>query len=174
MDFRILGPLEVADGDATVALGGVRQRTLLAILQLNANEVVSADRLIHELWGERSPECGRSALQPVLVHIDDLQWAEPLLLDLLDHIVELSRDAPILLLCTARPELPEDRSTWGGGKLNATTMMLEPLGTAECDALLVQLGHDLDPPARARRQRERGKPTVPGGDVGACARDRQP
>jgi class 3 adenylate cyclase len=88
--------------------------------------------------------------RPVLVHIDDLQWAEPLLLDLLDHIVELSRDAPILLLCTARPELLEDRSTWGGGKLNATTMMLGPLGTAECDALLVQLGDDLDPPARAR------------------------
>ena len=63
VEFRILGPLEVADGDATVALGGVRQRTLLAILVLNANEVVSADRLIDELWGERSPESGRSALQ---------------------------------------------------------------------------------------------------------------
>ena len=63
MEFRILGPLEVIDGDATVALGGVRQRTLLAILVLNANEVVSADRLIDGLWGERSPESGRSALQ---------------------------------------------------------------------------------------------------------------
>jgi DNA-binding SARP family transcriptional activator len=88
--------------------------------------------------------------RPVLAHIDDLQWAEPLLLDLLDHIVELSRDTPILLLCTARPELLEDRSTWGGGKFNATTMMLEPLGPAACEALLVQLGDDLDPPARAR------------------------
>ncbi|MGZ6638050.1 MAG: BTAD domain-containing putative transcriptional regulator [Solirubrobacteraceae bacterium] len=63
MEFRILGPLEVADGDATLALGGVRQRTLLAILLLHANEVVSADRLIDELWGEHSPESGRSALQ---------------------------------------------------------------------------------------------------------------
>ena len=63
MEFRILGPLEVADGDVNVALGGVRQRALLAILVLNANEVVSADRLIDELWGERSPESGRSALQ---------------------------------------------------------------------------------------------------------------
>ena len=88
--------------------------------------------------------------RPLLVHIDDLQWAEPLLLDLLDHIVELSRDAPIVLLCTARPELLEDRPAWGGGKLNATTMMLEPLGTADCEALLVQLGNELDPPARAR------------------------
>ena len=63
MDFRILGPLEVADGDATVALGRVRQRTLLAILLLNANEVISADSPIDELWSERSPESGRCALQ---------------------------------------------------------------------------------------------------------------
>ena len=87
---------------------------------------------------------------PVLVHIDDLQWAEQLLLDLLDHVVELSRDAPILVLCTARPELLEDRPAWGGGKLNATTMMLEPLGTAECQALLMHLGNDLDPTERTR------------------------
>lgn len=63
MEFRILGPLEVADGDVAMALGGVKQRALLAIFLLNANEVVSADRLIDELWGEHAPESGRSALQ---------------------------------------------------------------------------------------------------------------
>ena len=57
MDFRILGPLEVTDGDAIVALGGVRERTLPAILLLNANEVVSAARLIDELWRERRSTC---------------------------------------------------------------------------------------------------------------------
>ena len=91
-----------------------------------------------------------AAERPVVLHVDDLQWAEPMLLDLLDHVVELSRDTPILVLCTARPELLEDRPAWGGGKLNATTMMLEPLRTAECEALLVELGDELDPPARAR------------------------
>jgi DNA-binding SARP family transcriptional activator len=63
LEFRILGPLEVADGDVVVPLGGARQRALLAILLLNANEVVSSDRLIDELWGERSPDSGRTALQ---------------------------------------------------------------------------------------------------------------
>jgi DNA-binding SARP family transcriptional activator len=63
MDFRILGPLEVADGDETLPVGGAKQRALLAILLLSANEVVSSDRLIDELWGERSPESGRAALQ---------------------------------------------------------------------------------------------------------------
>ena len=50
-----------------------------------------------------------------------------MLLDLLDHIADLSRDAPILLLCTTRPEILEARSAWGGGKLSATTLRLQPL-----------------------------------------------
>ncbi len=63
MDFRILGPLEVADGDSLVALTGAKQRALLAALLLRANEVVSADRLIDDLWGEQTPDSGRTALQ---------------------------------------------------------------------------------------------------------------
>src|SRR6516165_7645870 len=63
MEFRILGPLEVADGDEIVALASAKQRALLAILLLNANQVVSSDRLIDELWGEQSPESERTALQ---------------------------------------------------------------------------------------------------------------
>ena len=63
MEFRILGPLEVADGDRAVPLAGAKQRALLAVLLLSANEVVSSDRLIDDLWGEQSPESGRAALQ---------------------------------------------------------------------------------------------------------------
>ena len=55
MDYRILGPLEVRDGGRPLALGGERQRAVLAILLLHRNEVVSADRLIDELWGESPP-----------------------------------------------------------------------------------------------------------------------
>ena len=50
MDFKILGPLEVLDGERRVAIGGARQRALLALLLLHANEVVSSDRLLAELW----------------------------------------------------------------------------------------------------------------------------
>jgi class 3 adenylate cyclase/DNA-binding SARP family transcriptional activator len=87
---------------------------------------------------------------PLILHIDDLQWAQPMLLDLIDHVADLSRGAPILLLCTARPELLEDRPAWGGGKLNATALLLEPLATADCEQLLDQLGDGLLPDARAR------------------------
>ena len=88
--------------------------------------------------------------RPLIVHVDDLQWAEPMLLDMLDHITDLSRGAPILLLCTARPELLEDRPGWGGGKLNATTLLLKPLGAADCEQLLDQLGDGLLPELRSR------------------------
>ncbi len=88
--------------------------------------------------------------RPTILHIDDLQWGEPMLLDLLDHIVELSRGTPILLLCAARPELLEDRPGWGGGKLNATTVLLEPLATGDCESLLDLLGDGLDPEPRSQ------------------------
>ncbi len=88
--------------------------------------------------------------RPVVWYVDDLQWAEPTLLDLVDHVSDLSRGAPILLLCTARPELLEDRPSWGGGKFNATTALLEPLATAESEALLDKLADGLDAEARAR------------------------
>ena len=63
MEFRILGPLEAIEGNSRVPLVGSRQRALLAVLLLNGNEVVSADRLLDELWGEEAPASGKTALQ---------------------------------------------------------------------------------------------------------------
>jgi DNA-binding SARP family transcriptional activator len=61
MDFRLLGPLEVAGEDGPLALGGIKQRSLLAMLLLHANQVVSTDRLIDALWGASPPfTCGKS------------------------------------------------------------------------------------------------------------------
>jgi DNA-binding SARP family transcriptional activator len=62
MKFLILGPLEAFDGDRILALGGPKQRALLAMLLLHANEVVSSDRLIDALWGEVGSEDGAKAL----------------------------------------------------------------------------------------------------------------
>ena len=63
MEFRILGPLEVSDERGQVSLGGGKPRALLAVLLLHPNEVVSADRLIDELWGEDSSERAAAALR---------------------------------------------------------------------------------------------------------------
>jgi DNA-binding SARP family transcriptional activator len=63
MEFRLLGPLEVADGERTVAIGAGKRRSLLALLLLRPNEVTPADRLIDELWGERPPATAPKSLQ---------------------------------------------------------------------------------------------------------------
>jgi DNA-binding SARP family transcriptional activator len=62
MDFRILGSLEVWDGDRQLDLGGSKRRAVLALLVLHANEVVGTDRLIDQLWGDRAPRNAAAAL----------------------------------------------------------------------------------------------------------------
>jgi DNA-binding SARP family transcriptional activator len=63
VEYRILGPLEVVDGDQPLPLGGRQQRALLALLLLRANEVVATDTLIDRLWGERPPATAAKVLQ---------------------------------------------------------------------------------------------------------------
>jgi len=77
--------------------------------------------------------------RPLVVLFDDLQWAEPTFLDLIEHVTDWARDAPLLILCLARPDLLELRPAWGGGKLNATTVLLEPLTETETDELIERL-----------------------------------
>jgi DNA-binding SARP family transcriptional activator len=72
MEFHILGPLEALDEGRSVALGGSKQRALLAVLLLHANETLSADRLIDDLWGERPPATAGKTLQ---VHVSRLRRA---------------------------------------------------------------------------------------------------
>ncbi|HEY2311594.1 MAG TPA: adenylate/guanylate cyclase domain-containing protein [Gaiellaceae bacterium] len=98
---------------------------------------------------------------PVVCVFDDLHWAEPTLLDLVDHVADCSRDAPLLLVCIARPDLLDRRPTWAGGKLNATTVLLEPLTPEETDELIERLLGDagLDDSLRARiRDAAEGNP----------------
>ena len=77
--------------------------------------------------------------RPLVVYFDDLQWAEPTFLDLIEHVTDWSRDAPLLVLCSARPDLLELRPAWGGGKLNSTTVLLEPLNERETAELIERL-----------------------------------
>jgi class 3 adenylate cyclase/tetratricopeptide (TPR) repeat protein len=94
---------------------------------------------------------GRAAARPQVVVIDDLQWAEPVFIDLVEHVADLSRGAPIFLLCIARTELLDVRPDWGGGKMNATSLLLEPLDAGQCAELMGLLATDgLDDELRAR------------------------
>jgi class 3 adenylate cyclase len=117
-------------------------------------EIAWAVRKLFESSAESSAE-----LTPLVVVFDDLHWGEPALFDLIEHIADFSRDGAILILCLARPELLDARPGWGGGKLNATTVLLEPLQPAETATLideLVPADSDLDPQLRERVQATAG------------------
>jgi class 3 adenylate cyclase/tetratricopeptide (TPR) repeat protein len=103
-------------------------------------------------WAVRKLFEAMAASAPLVVVFDDVHWAEPALLDLIEHVADWSRDAPILLLCDARPELLDRRPGWGGGKLNATSFLLEPLSEVECDEFVANLLDRADLPERARRK----------------------
>ena len=72
LEFRILGPLEVLDDGRQIELGGARQRAVLAILLLHRGDVVSVDRIIDLLWGERPPA---TAVKTVQVYVSHLRRA---------------------------------------------------------------------------------------------------
>jgi predicted ATPase/DNA-binding SARP family transcriptional activator len=69
MNFLILGPLEARESGRKLALGGAKQRSLLALLLLHANEVVSSDRLIDELWPGKDPRDGAKALSVAMARL---------------------------------------------------------------------------------------------------------
>jgi class 3 adenylate cyclase/tetratricopeptide (TPR) repeat protein len=85
--------------------------------------------------------------RPLLVVLEDVHWAEPMLLDLVEHVSRWSRDAPILLLCVARKELLEERPHWEG-----LLVRLAPLSSGEATELLDALdgGGILSPELRTR------------------------
>ena len=84
--------------------------------------------------------------RPVVVCLEDVHWAEPTFLDLIEYVAGWSRNSPIMLLCIARPDLLDERPRWGGSSLT-----LEPLTEAESSALLEELATEwpLSPEAQA-------------------------
>jgi class 3 adenylate cyclase/tetratricopeptide (TPR) repeat protein len=111
---------------------------LVSILGLSIANAPQEERF----WAVRRFLEGQAREQPLICIVDDIHWAEQALLDLLENIADWSRDAPILLLCPARPELLEARPTWGGGKVNATTILLEPLNADATRELVAGLVGD--------------------------------
>jgi class 3 adenylate cyclase/tetratricopeptide (TPR) repeat protein len=87
----------------------------------------SADEIA---WAVRKALERAAAERALAVVLDDIQWGEETFLDLIEHVALLSSGAPILLLCTARPEVAERRATW------AITFRLEPLATDEVEELI--------------------------------------
>jgi class 3 adenylate cyclase/tetratricopeptide (TPR) repeat protein len=101
-------------------------------------------------WGVRKVLEHVARERSVVVVFDDIHWAEPTMLDLIEHLADWTRDAAVLLVCLARPELLEIRPGWGGGKMNATSILLEPLPGDEASLLVDNLLGRAEIPRAAR------------------------
>jgi class 3 adenylate cyclase/tetratricopeptide (TPR) repeat protein len=147
--------LDARHGCAGAAGLMARDAKVAAAVNVLLGELAAATSPAEIAWAMRKLLESSADLAPLVVVVDDLQWAEPALFDLIEHVANFSRGAPILVVCLARPELLDARPGWGGGKLNAATLLLEPLKPAETAALideLVPAGSEIDARLRERVQ----------------------
>jgi YVTN family beta-propeller protein len=110
MEYRVLGPLEVRDGERSLPLAGAKQRALLALLLVNANHVVSRDRLIEELWGVQPPGTAVASVQVYISRLRKLLPPQTLLTRPPGYLLEIGSDELDLqrferLLAEGREEL---------------------------------------------------------------------
>lgn len=145
--------LQAAGITGDEGLEGARDN-IRSLLLGSDDDAVIADRLIQVaglgesaapgttddlFWAVRKLLESIAYTRPLIAVIDDINWAEPTMLDLIEHVADWTRDSPVLLVCIARPELLESRPGWGGGRVNATTTLLEPLSEEECEELIGNL-----------------------------------
>ena len=137
--FRPLAEIVIAAGDLARHLEDEPEAGLVAD-RLGAGSAAPPQDVF---WAARRLFEAIARRGPLVLVWDDLHWAEPTLLDLVDHLAGLVRDVPLLLVALARPELLDARPHWGGGKLNATSTLLEPLSDDESQALVQDISRDL-------------------------------
>ncbi len=125
----------------TAFVEGLPESSRIAAALAGAIGLGSASAPREEIgWAVRRLLEGKASAQPVVLVVDDIQWGEETLLDLLESIVVLSHGAAILLLCIARPDLLDARPGWGSGVPGAVTLRLEPLAGEAVAELIANLG----------------------------------
>ena len=112
--------------------------TVLELLRgvMGASEAGSSEQIF---WAVRRAFEALARRRPLIICFEDLHWAEPTMLDLVEYVVGWSRDAPILVIALARPELVEQRPHWLAAQPNQRALTLEPLSSAAAEALLIDL-----------------------------------
>ena len=144
-------PLDVAieklrafcEDEAVADLLGLASGVLEAVqAEASAQEIAWAGRE----WAERLAQ-----EQPLVLVFEDIHWAEEPLLELIEHLATWVREAPLLIVCIARPELLDLRPAWGGGRLRATAIELEALQRDESEQLLDALLNGTELSDEARR-----------------------
>jgi class 3 adenylate cyclase/tetratricopeptide (TPR) repeat protein len=136
---RLLAPVERGNVAARLIAGAI-----------GANEEAGSPE--ETAWAFRCLFETLAASRPLVVVVDDIHWAEPALLDLLEYVVGFSNSAPILLVCLARPDLLDRRASWTAPRQQATLVSLAPLGHGESDELIEGLVGEQDVSEQVRRR----------------------
>src|SRR5213595_142353 len=103
-------------------------------------EAVQSEASAQEIsWAAREWAQRVAQEQPLVLLFEDIHWAEEPLLELIEHLAAWVREAPLLLLCLARPELLDIRPGWGAGRVRATSIELEPLAPREVEEMISTL-----------------------------------
>jgi tetratricopeptide (TPR) repeat protein len=132
---RQLAP--AGQGDLAVLVEGEQEGDLVADRVAGAVGLSATRAPTEETnWAVRRLVEALARRHPLVVVLDDVHWAEPTFLDLVEYVVAAARAVPLLVICLARPELLDARPTWQGSSDNATIVRLEPLAEHEARALL--------------------------------------
>ena len=185
--FPVVEAIKQAAGLADFDLPDVVESKVCSVLEGDEHQELVC-RHVSQLMGVAEAAAGEETFwavrrfleasareRPLVLVFDDIHWGEPTFLDLVEHIADWSRGAPILLLCMARPDLLDVRPSWGGGKLNAATVSLEPLTDDQAADLIANLLGAAELPAgiaRTHRADRRGQPAVRRGDARDAGRRR--
>jgi predicted ATPase len=109
-------------------------------LAVGVLEAVEGERAQQEIaWAARAWAEQLADAQPLVLVFEDVHWGEEPLLELIEHLASWVREAPLMIVCLARRELLDVHPTWGGGRVLATTIELEPLQPEESAQLVEAL-----------------------------------
>ncbi len=137
--LRLAVEQAVAPEHVSQVLGGVAWTLGLSLPDSASGLAGGADvrRTLHQAWAHYLAALGRDNL--VVLLLEDIHWASEPFLDLVDDVCGALESCATLIVCLARPELVNARPSWGAGRINASSLMLTPLGRRESEALLKAL-----------------------------------
>src|SRR5437588_1526604 len=143
-------PLETAREKLIECCGDEAIAELLGLAS-GVLEAVEGERGQPEIaWAAREFADELAEVQPLVMVFEDIHWAEEPLLELIDHLAQWVRERPLMIICLARPELLDIRPTWGGGRVRATSIELEPLPREESERLADALLEKHELPSHVR------------------------
>jgi class 3 adenylate cyclase/tetratricopeptide (TPR) repeat protein len=121
---------------------------LLPLLGIDASEVAAQDELF-TAWRRFLESVAEQA--PLVLAVEDVHWADPALLAFLEHLADWAQGVPLIVVCTARPELYETHAAWGTGLRNHTAISLSPLSDTDTAKLVAALLEQTVLPAETQR-----------------------